>query len=296
MPVHRRLEQALRSLSPRRRAARLAADDAPAPGRDGAGRGRARRDREAARADARGRRRRSPPRPARTAGSRWWPRTTASAASPARSASSSGAARSAGCGRSAASAGATCAPPGSLRETGAAACRTRTSWTWPSTTSTWSASITGQEIVEVDGRSWTVAGQPVPTRPDRVRAADARGRHAGRLPRHVGGGARARDVLERRLGARRVAGPGDVDRGSAGGAPRHRRGRARSASAPRAVAARPAGARPARSAARRPAAPSTPATSPSAPPRTTCGRSPPCWRSRGRPKTRRPVRVEEIAA
>ena len=131
----------------------------------GAGRGRARRDREAARAHARRRRRRSRPPRGGTGGSRWWPRTTASAASRARSASSCGAATSVGCARSGAIAAATCARPGCLRETGAAACLTLTSWTWPCTTSIWC----GRSPDRRSSRSTAAAGRSRTARSDTTR-------------------------------------------------------------------------------------------------------------------------------
>ena len=138
---------------------------------------------------------------------RWWRRTTAFGGSRARSQTlvPSGA-----LGRAARDpdrlAGAISGRLDLARATGADGCRTRTSSTWRSTTSTCSGMITGREVVEVDAAA---AGACRTRRSGTTRTSAALLTLADGTPvvvrGHLGRAAR-RDVLERRLGARRRAG------------------------------------------------------------------------------------------
>ena len=106
-------------------------------------------------------------------------------------------------------------------------------------------SITGHDFVEVDARSWPVADSPFGHDPT-VEAILTLGdgttvAYYGTWAESVG----RRDVLERRLGARRRPGQGDLDRRRPRGAPRHGDARAlrqrppATATAPVATGARP---------------------------------------------------------
>ena len=134
------------------------------------------------------------------------------------------------------------------------------------------------------GRRPRLAGrrQPVPARPERRRAAHPRGRDDGLVLRHLERGAGPRDVVERRLGARRREGEGDLDRGGQRPAPGNGRARAVRRRPAESCSRRRCRRSTASASCTRPGARSATAACRSAPPPTTCTRSRPCWRSPAR--------------
>ena len=155
--------------------------------------------------------------------------------------------------------------------------------------------ITGREVVEVDARELGRTRLPLRARPDRGGAAHARRRHAGLLRGHVGR-ATPRDVVERRLGARRRARPRDLGQAASTTPCGGPSGSAATASAPSASRCRRCGRSTGSASSPSSAARSPPVSSRRPRPPTTYAASRVIFAIARSTEERRPVRVEEILA